>query len=97
MKNLKSYIIESIESTEEVLVNSLKGISLTKPQVEEMLSKMDMRRLKKLSEYIKTSEYSKDYFVYEPNKDLFISPSNKDDIIQVMSDFIYKYICSDKQ
>ena len=91
MKSLQEYINESLKA-EEMFLTALKDNKFTKEQLVNMLSNMDLKDIKKISDKLK-DEYSDEYFAYEPSKDDFLKSSEKDNIISKIADFCLKNIC----
>lgn len=91
MKSLVEYINEALRP-EELFISILKDNKFTKEQIVGMLMNMDMKTIKSVSDKLKT-EYSDDYFAYEPNKDEFLKNTEKENICSKISDFLLKTIC----
>lgn len=91
MKSLTQFINEALRA-EEMFLTALKDNKFTKEQIVNMLSNIDLKDIKKISDKLK-DEYSDEYFAYEPAKDDFLKSSEKENIISKISDFCLKYIC----
>ena len=70
MKSLVQYIEESLKA-EEMFITAIKDNKFTKEQIVNMLTNMDIKDIKKISDKFK-QDYEDDYFAYEPSKDDFL-------------------------
>lgn len=75
----------------EIIVKMLDGANIPKDVLIGMFSKLEMKELKGLSEYL--YELDKQGFIaYQPSDDDFISESNKESVITKIADYFNKYI-----
>lgn len=91
MKSLVQYIEESLKA-EEMFITAIKDNKFTKEQIVSMLTNMDIKDIKKISDKFK-QDYEDDYFAYEPSKDDFLKNNEKEKIAGKMADFCLKFIC----
>ena len=91
MKDLVTYIYEALHP-EEMFLTAIKDNKFTKEQIVNMLSNMEMKDIKKISDKLK-SDYEDDYFAYEPSKDEFLKNNEKEKLAGKIADFLLKFIC----
>lgn len=71
---------------------SLADTKLTKEQIHKMLDNVaDIKTLKMISDYFYETD-GKIYIAYQPADDDFLKDDKRDNIINKLSEYIYKYI-----
>ena len=94
MKNLKEYITESTgKSLGSFMITILKGVKTPKETIAEYLNNFEMKDLKEMSDYISKQDNS-NYIAYQPTDDEFINDSNKQQVIDKISQYLFKYIAN---
>ena len=92
MKNIKEYINESkCRSIGDFMMTVLKGVKTPKETIADYLNNFEMKDLKEMSDYIYQQD-SSNYTAYQPNDDEFINDSNKSQVIDKISQYLFKYI-----
>lgn len=92
MKNIKEYINESKgRSVGDFMMTVLKGVKTPKETIADYLNNFEMKDLKEMSDYIYQQD-SSNYTAYQPNDDEFINDSNKSQVIDKISQYLFKYI-----
>lgn len=92
MKNIKEYINESKgRSVGDFMMTVLKGVKTPKETIADYLNNFEMKDLKEMSDYIYQQD-SSNYTAYQPNDDEFINDSNKFQVIDKISQYLFKYI-----
>lgn len=98
MKDICKYINESsVTQTKqaELIAKMLYGSELSKESYSKMLSNLDIKELKGISDNFAETDNA-NYIAYQPTDDEFISNSNKDSIVSKMSEYIKKHISEKK-
>ena len=94
MKTIKDYINESKDNSIGLfMMTVLKGVKTPKETIAEYLNNFGMKDLKEMSQYIAQKD-SSNYVAYQPSDDEFINDSNKEQVIDKISQYLFKYIAN---
>ncbi len=94
MKTIKDYINESKDNSLGLfMMTVLNGVKTPKETIAEYLNNFEMKDLKEMSQYIAQKDGS-NYVAYQPSDDEFINDSNKEQVIDKISQYIFKYIAN---
>lgn len=92
MVSIKDYINEAKSSSPGLfLMTLLKGVKTPKDMITQYLENLEMKDLKEVSDYIDEKD-SANFMAYKPSDDEFISSSNKAQVIEKISQYLYKYV-----
>lgn len=92
MVSIKDYINEAKSSSPGLfLMTVLKGVNTPKEIIMQYLDKFEMKDLKEVSDYIDEKD-SANFMAYKPSDDEFVSESNKSQVIEKISQYLYKYV-----
>lgn len=92
MISIKDYINEAKSSGPgSFLMTVLKGVKTPKETIMQYLDNFEMKDLKEVSDYIDEKD-SANFMAYKPSDDEFISSSNKAQVIEKISQYLYKYV-----
>lgn len=94
MKAIKDYINESKgRSIGEFMTTILKGVKTPKETIADYLNNFEMKDLQEMSKYISETD-SANYVAYQPSDDEFLKDSNKEQVIDKISQYLFKYIAN---
>lgn len=92
MKSLKKWLVtESKECLGSFLMTCLKGVKTPKETISQYLENFDIKDLKDISDYINEKD-SSNFMAYRPSDDEFVKEANKSQVIEKISQYLYKYI-----
>lgn len=92
MVSIKDYINEAKSSGAGLfLMTILKGVKTPKETIMQYLDNFEMKDLKEISDYIDEND-SANFMAYKPSDDEFVSESNKSQVIEKISQYLYKYV-----
>ena len=89
---LKNYINESKSNGPGLfLMTILKGVQTPKETISQYLNNFEMKDLKDISDYIDEKD-SSNFMAYRPSDDEFVKEANKSQVIEKISQYLYKYV-----
>jgi hypothetical protein len=97
MKELNEYINEALSTSQakqcQMIMKMFENCGLTKDNFATMLSKLDMKELQSLATYISSVDNA-NFVAYQPKDDEFLKDSNKEQVIDKISQYLFKYIAN---